>query len=93
MLLKGINYHIYNRFIILKTLGFSLKGISEILNISYSTIIKYNFNLFRNKAYLGSKKEPYYKDEMQYSSIPTYNYDELSESEKEFYIDNLKLNN
>ena len=98
MLLKGINYYIYNRFIILKTLGFSLKDISEILNISYSTIIKYNFNynnrnIFRNKAYLGSKKEPYYTKEMDYGNLPTYKFEDLNEAEKEFYYDNLKNNN
>jgi len=98
MLSKKINYHIYNRFIILKTLGYTVKDIGKILNISYQKSQKYNFhyntiNLMKNKAYIGSKEEPYYHNEWKYSSLPTYKFDELSDREKQFYFENLKKGN
>ena len=89
---------IYNRFLILKGLGFNLISISKILKINYHYIIKYNFyynsrNCKDKKVQLGIKQEPYYKNEMQYANTPTYTFNDLSEDEKEFYYDNLKLNN
>ena len=85
---------IYNRFLILKGLGFHLTSISKILKINYHYIIKYNFyyntrNCKDEKVQIGSKQEPYYYNEMQYATIPTYNYNDLSEDEKKFYYDNL----
>ena len=95
---KGFVKERYNQILLLKARGFSVRDIKNITGLNRTTINKYLLYYeysFRSYDYVrvNSKQEPYYKDEMQYSSIPTYNYDELSESEKEFYIDNLKLNN
>ena len=95
---KGFIKDRYNKILLLQARGFSLRDIINITGLKRADVKKYllyyeYIHRKGQKVSLNSKQEPYYKDEMQYSSIPTYNYDELSESEKEFYIDNLKLNN
>lgn len=88
----------YNKILLLQARGFSLRDITNITGLKRNTVKKYLLyyeyhHKKGEKVSLNSKQEPYYKNEMQYASIPTYNYEELSKEEKDFYIDNLKLNN
>ena len=39
------------------------------------------------------KREAYYNNEWDYCSTPIYKWDDISKEEKDFYINNLKLNN
>ena len=95
---KGFIKDRYNKILLLQARGFSLRDITNITGLKRNTVKKYLLyyqyhHKKGEKVFLNSKQEPYYKNEMQYASIPTYNYKELSKEEKDFYIDNLKLNN
>lgn len=99
-----MNYHFklnlerYYNILSLKSRGYSDNEIKHITGLSLVTVRKYLYYYeFKHKkgdfVSLNSKQEPYYKDEMQYSSISTYSFKELSKEEKELYYDNLKENN
>ena len=95
---KGFIKDRYNKILLLQARGFSLRDITNITGLKRATVNKYLLyyeyhHRKGEKISLNSKQEPYYKKEMQYASIPTYNYNELSKEEQDFYIDNLKLNN
>lgn len=80
-------------------LGYSLPELSEMWGIDYSTLNN-NF-YFPKKTWkyltpaieINGKQEPYYYNEWEYSSLPTYKFDELSDREKQFYFENLKKGN
>ena len=66
--------------------GFSKKEIALKHNCHVSTIIRLlNFIKYKKRIVeieLGSKKEPYFEDEMMYGSTPKYKFSELSKVEK-----------
>ena len=80
-------------------LGYSLPELSEMWGIDYSTLNN-NF-YFPKKTWkyltpaieINGKQEPYFQNEWEYSSLPTYKFDELSDREKQFYFENLKKGN
>ncbi len=80
-------------------LGYSLPELSEMWGIDYSTLNN-NF-YFPKKTWkyltpaieINGKQEPYYQNEWEYSSLPTYKFHELSDREKQFYFENLKKRN
>jgi len=39
------------------------------------------------------KREAYYNNEWDYGSTPIYKWEDISKEEKDFYLNNLKLNN
>ena len=71
--------------------GYSYREVSNRFDIPYWILFKdlsiyyINNNRIRKKIYFGSKKEPYYKDELKYGSIPEYKYEDLNETEKQLY--------
>tara|TARA_R110000822_G_scaffold215486_1_gene350337 strand:+ start:62 stop:343 length:282 start_codon:yes stop_codon:yes gene_type:complete len=80
-------------------LGYTLPELSENWGLSYSLLNNYfkipkkNFKYIVDKIEITGKQEPYYANEWQYGSMPTYNFNELSDREKEFYNENLKKRN
>ncbi len=75
--------------------GYSLKEISNKLNLKYNTLtINYNPKT-KDSKWIGYKDESYYSNEWDYALTPTYSWKSLSKSEKKFYIDNkiFKKNN
>lgn len=77
--------------LILLNKGYSYREVSSRFNISYMIIFK-NLSCYYTtnnripmKIYFGAKKEPYYKDEFMYGSIPKYTFEDLNETEKELY--------
>ena len=80
-------------------LGYSLPELSEMWGIDYSTLNN-NF-YFPKKTWkyltpaieINGKQEPYYQNEWEYSSLPTYKFNDLSDREKQFYFENLKKQN
>ena len=59
-------------------------------NYNYS---KKSFNYIIELTEITGKQEPYYANEWQYGSMPTYNFNELSDREIKFYYENLKKQN
>jgi hypothetical protein len=80
-------------------LGYSVPELAEMWGIDYSTLNN-NF-YFPKKTWkyltpaieINGKQEPYYYNEWEYSSLPTYKFDDLSDREKQFYFENLKKQN
>jgi len=71
--------------------GYSLKEISKKLNIKYNTLTIYykpEIKTIKFFSHFGSKKESYYSNEWDYGFTPTYSWESLSKSEKNFYIHN-----
>jgi hypothetical protein len=86
-----------NQFIMEQlSLGYSMPELAEMWGINYSNLNN-NF-YFPKKTWkyltpaieINGKQEPYYHNEWRYGSIPTYNFEELSKEEINFYYDNLK---
>jgi hypothetical protein len=69
-----------------------LKATINIDITSKYNIVK-NRNKYLKKVKFHGKEEPYYTNEMDYSFMPTYTFEELSFREKQFYYNNLKQNN
>ena len=80
-------------------LGYSLPELAKMWGIDYSTLNN-NF-YFPKKTWkyltpaieINGKQEPYYHNEWEYCSLPTYKFDDLSDREKQFYFENLKKGN
>ncbi len=76
--------------------GLSYRQVAEELKIGYWLIFKYLNNYYTlnkvmpTKVYFGAKKEPYYNNEFMYGSVPEYKYEDLNETEKQLYYNNLK---
>lgn len=69
--------------------------LAEMWGINYSYLNNNFYFPKKNWKYLtptieiNGKQEPYYQNEWQYSSLPTYNFEELSKEEIDFYYKNL----
>jgi hypothetical protein len=80
-------------------LGYSVPELAEMWGINYSNLNN-NF-YFPKKTWkyltpaieINGKQEPYYHNEWEYCSLPTYNFYDLSDREKQFYFENLKKGN
>ena len=76
-------------------LGYSMPELAEIWGINYSNLNNNFYFPKKNWKYLtptieiNGKQEPYYQNEWQYSFLPTYNFEELSKEEIDFYYKNL----
>lgn len=95
---KGFIKERFNTILLLQAKGLKPKKIADKTNLSLKTVNKYllyyeYYNSSHDYVSVNSKQESYYKNEWQYGSIPTYNFEELSKEEKEFYINNLKTFN
>ena len=93
-----LNLERYYNILSLKSRGYSDNEIKHITGLNLVKVRKYLYYYeFKHKkgdyVTLNSKQEAYYKDEMKYGSIPTYSFDELSETEKKLYHNNLKKYN
>jgi len=70
--------------------GHTLRDIADLYGCSYGLVCKH-FNIMKSKKIfittikMKGKTEPYYMNEDDYGKLPTYNYSELSESEKEIF--------
>jgi hypothetical protein len=67
-------------------------GISKTNLTTKYSIVK-NRNKYLRKVKFHGKEEPYHVNEWMYGFIPSYNFEELSYKEKQFYYNNLKKNN
>ncbi len=85
-----LNLDWYYKILSLKSRGYSNEQIKHITGLNIVTVRKYLYYYeFKHKkgdyVSLNSKQEPYYKNEMDYCSIPSYNFKDLNETEKEIY--------
>ena len=80
-------------------MGYTFPELAKVWKIDYKTLIlnytisKKNFKYIIERTEITGKKEPYYANEWQYGSMPTYNFNELSDREIKFYYENLKKQN
>jgi hypothetical protein len=80
-------------------MGYTLPELAENWGLGYTWLNNYfkipkkKFKYIIDKIEITGKQEPYYANEWQYGSMPTYNFDELSDSEIKFYNENLKKRN
>ena len=79
-------------------IGYTIPALADNWGISKTNLTsKYNIvknrNQYLKKVKFHGKEEPYYTNEMDYGFMPTYNFEELSFREKQFYYNNLKKNN
>jgi len=80
-------------------LGYTLPELAKVWKIDYKTLIlnytisKKNFKYIIERTEITGKQEPYYANEWQYGSMPTYNFNELCDREIKFYYENLKKQN
>jgi hypothetical protein len=77
--------------VLLAQTGITIPAIAEKLDLSVNVVRKYftKWDLAKNNvspAYLGFKKQAYYKDENDYGSFPTYKWEDLSQSEIDVYL-------
>ena len=78
-------------------LGYTIPELAEMWNISYTVLSNnYSFNKKKFKYIIErieitGKQEPYYTNEWQYGSIPSYKFKELSKAEKEFYNESKRI--
>ena len=95
---KGFIKERFNRILLLQAKGLKPKTIADKTNLSLKTVKKYLlYYEYYNRSYdyvsVNSKQEPYYANEWEYGSMPTYNFNELSNREIKFYYENLKKQN
>lgn len=80
-------------------LGYTLPELAKVWKIDYKTLIlnytisKKSFKYIIERTEITGKQEPYYANEWQYGSMPTYNFNELCDREIKFYYENLKKQN
>tara|TARA_R110000796_G_C14462754_1_gene424666 strand:- start:220 stop:525 length:306 start_codon:yes stop_codon:yes gene_type:complete len=77
--------------ILLAQTGITIPAIAEKLDLSVNVVRKYftKWDLTKSNvspAYLGSKRQAYYKDENEYGSYPVYRWEDLSQSEIDVYL-------
>ena len=85
--LPQINEQIKLKILLLLVEDYTIEGIMKKLNLTRGYINKYLeiFNKELYPTYLGSKKEPYYNNEDDYSKTPSYSWESLSFDEKLAY--------
>ena len=80
-------------------MGYTLPELAENWGVGYTWLnnnynySKKSFKYIIERTEITGKQEPYYANECQYGSMPTYNFNELSDREIKFYYENLKKQN
>ena len=80
-------------------MGYTLPELAENWGVGYTWLnnnynySKKSFKYIIERTEITGKQEPYYVNEWQYGSMPTYNFNELCDREIKFYYENLKKQN
>jgi hypothetical protein len=80
-------------------MGYTLPELAENWGVGYTWLnnnynySKKSFKYIIERTEITGKQESYYANEWQYGSMPTYNFNELSDREIKFYYENLKQQN
>jgi len=80
-------------------MGYTLPELAENWGVGYTWLnnnynySKKSFKYIIERTEITGKQEPYYDNEWEYGSMPTYNFNELSDREIKFYYENLKKQN